>query len=203
MWPQTALDWALRLPFAAALVAAILAAIILHSRLLQPMGPPSWSFSTSWASNITVVGGIFAFVAAIALTKNDNRAQLLSHDQYVVFSVVFPLIAGIAPLVYTCLARLTNSNPGIRIEGWVITFIFASFFTVWGSLGQILLQALLLRDIWAIANMPQSWSCFLDIILGLLGLGLAIYSVHSIVVTVNPPKTAALGAAAAPGWSLL
>lgn len=197
------LDLVLWLPLGLALLAAAVAAFLLRNRLADDMGPPSWSFGTSWASNISVAGGLLTFAAAIALLK-DAHDTVLTNPQYVVFSVVLPLIAAIAPLVYMCLARLENANPGIRIKGWVGTFILASLFTIWGSLGQIILQILVIADICKAAQIPVPAGCVVDGILALLAAGLWCYAVRSMIVAATPPQAlAADRIVAAPAWTLL
>ena len=203
MLQQTTLCLVLIVPLAAAVVAAAVPAVMLFRKLRQPMGPPSWSFTTSWASNITLVGGVLAFAAAIALIKPDDPRPLLTHDRYVVFSLVFPMIAGIAPLVYNCIARLGNANPGIRVQGWVVTFIFASMFTMWGSFGQLLLQMFLVRDICLVAKIGQAASCVLDTMLALLWIGLIFYAVRSILVAVKSSAAAIAYHAEPAGWAVL
>jgi hypothetical protein len=203
MSQQTTLCIVLIVPLASAVVAAAVPTVILFRKLRQPMGPPSWSFTTSCASNITLVGGVLVFAAAIALIKPEDPRPLLMHDRCVVFSILFPLIAGIAPLVYNRVARLGNANPGIRVQGWVGTFIFASMFTMWGSLGHLLLQIFLVRDISLVAKIGQAPSCVLGTMLALLWIGLIFYAVRSILVAVKSSAAAIADDGERAGWAVL
>ena len=168
--------------------------------LKRSMGLPNWSFSASWASNITAVTALLSFSLIVSILSEQSR--YLSKSQYLVFAALFPLLASLAPVVYVVLTKLVvvvvNNVKSVVNRGWGRTFLVACFFTVWGCLGQLAVQALVIFEIWQLAKFPAEMGWIIDPILGLLTLGvfgflivgLMCYAVRSMIraVQIQPEK---------------
>lgn len=176
-----ALNLMVVLPPALAVLVAIVAGLILRAKLMRRMGLPNWEFTKSWASTITVVGGVLSFAAALALIPATPSAPPLTHAQYMTFSLVFPVIIAIAPLIYNFSSGVGEN---LTVKGWGFTFVFASIFTIWGAFGQLGIEILLVKEICNSVDITPPFSDVLDAPLCLLELALLGYAVRSIVATV-------------------
>src|SRR5713226_1252906 len=117
--------------------------------LTSPVGPPNWDFSKSWASNITMLGAILAafFSAKIVVTP-----KFVSDPGYPMLSVLFALLAAIAPLVFRAISREKPvvANEGtwdIQYQGTAGGFLLAMFLTLWAALGQLLTLSSLAAEV--------------------------------------------------------
>src|ERR1700719_4964866 len=96
--PMEALLW---LPGAMAVLAGIGASYRLgKAKLGRVMGPPNWNFTQSWASNVTVAAGLLTISTLPSLTTPAKQPVVLSTAGYTGLSVMFTLLAAIAPMVF-------------------------------------------------------------------------------------------------------
>src|SRR5260370_26169350 len=97
MTTQDIILWA---PFILSFMAGLIAARIVGKKSLnQTMGIPTWDFSRSWASNISVVGGLVT-LSALTFIPAKLETQLMTRSAYAILLFVFPLLAALAPLIY-------------------------------------------------------------------------------------------------------
>ena len=175
------------LPLAAGVVVAAIvvawAEIQLRKKaiaLSTRMGTAKWDFSSSWASNLTVVGALLTTTAAISALP--DQTELLSKSGYAVLGLMFALLTGLAPLTYNVtrsrsagLARSPGATvdvpapaktttdadrrenppadneqpppPQDLLQGTVGSFLVASLLTLTATVGQLLVDCLLLIEL--------------------------------------------------------
>lgn len=107
-------------------------------RLSTPMEEAKWSFSGSWATNITLVGGLLG--TALASVELETPTEYLGGNVYVGFYVLFAIMTVMAPLVYVVLSK--SAEPQGNVGG----FLVAGGLTVWAVVGQIATLTLLLGE---------------------------------------------------------
>lgn len=209
---QTFLLWA---PFVSALAIGIASLTVLRKDLKQLMGIPTWDFSRSWASNISVVGGLVT-LSALGFLPADFPTQI-SRPAYAVLLFVFPLLAGLAPLVYNFSRRVsrdtTTTPPTVVSQGKAYLFIIASIFTMWAAIGQLAVQASIIEELRLGNLLPGPFARLIEIVFGLVALGLLKYGFSTVVETVKIQRDttttvarmddASLGETESKRWALL
>src|SRR5204862_3856150 len=71
-------------------------------KLSTPLGPPNWNFSTSWASNLTVVGALLGTILAAGVLP-DHTA--ITKSTYAGLNLLFGILILVAPLAYVAMQR--------------------------------------------------------------------------------------------------
>ena len=175
-----------------ALVISLISAVVAAVRICRAhnlgkqMGLHGWTFTSSWASNLTVVSGLISFTLAMTVLSNDG---FLSKNQYIALSLAFPFITALAPLVYNLTGRpqvvdLPGGVKGIGVTGWAITFITAALLTLWGATGQLVVQALVFFEICRIAELGSGAKWLEIVAFALATVGLLVYGQRTIVMSV-------------------
>src|ERR1051326_4078575 len=117
-------------PFSLCVLVGVITAVILREVLNESMGLPTWDFSRSWASNISVVGGLVTF-STISFLPTTVETKILTRSAYAVLLFAFPLLAALAPLIYNFSRRVqkdTATPPAVVAQGKTYMFIVASVF---------------------------------------------------------------------------
>ena len=199
---KTALDVALIAPIVLAVLVALFSRFVLGNELLKRrMGLPNWDFSKSWASTIAVVGGVISFATALALIPaTGGPPTVLARGQYAFLGVVFTAVTAAAPPVYTFASGI---QPDLTVRGWGYSFLFASIFTIWGTLGQLWIDILLIGDLCTIVALTNWWPIAVEAPLWVLGIALLCYAARSIIATVRAQPDRSLTEAVPPRWALL
>ena len=183
-----ALLWA---PFAGSLIVGVFSLIAVRKDLNQVMGIPSWDFSRSWASNISVVAGLVT-ISALGFLPSTTQTHI-SRSAYAVLLFVFPLLAALAPLVYNFSRRVsqdtTTTPPTIVSQGKAYMFIIASIFTIWAAVGQLAVQASIMDELRRADLLWRPFAGLIEIVFGLVALGLLQYGFRTVVETVKAQKT--------------
>ena len=126
------------------------------SELKKRMGPADWKFPESWASTITLVGGILGTI----LAQSDVvpvPTHYLSNAAYGTLNVLFVMITLLAPLLYTAMQKVegtSESGKEPEFQGLVGWFLVASALTSWGVLGQLFTVAHLVAEIELVGGLP-------------------------------------------------
>jgi hypothetical protein len=123
--------------------------------LLRLMGPVGWDFSTSWASNITVVGAVLGTVLSASVLPHETH--YISKDGYTILNLLFGIIVVAAPFVFSA-TRIAKVTPGAvpKFKGLVLGFLAACLFTLWGVLGELATVGLIFREIQLAGSFPSS-----------------------------------------------
>jgi len=178
---------------AAVLVAGGVALKIPRNKLTQRMGMPAWDFSQSWASNLSVVGGLVSLSTVTGLLASKSQTSLPA-VAYTALDFAFPLLAILAPLVYKFSGKVTvqlGPPPTILNEGIVAMFLVAGVFTIWACTGQLVLQALWLLDLNASNGTLAGFGILVAVVLILVALGVLYYAFRTMVDTINAQTDAA------------
>ena len=175
----------------------------------QRLGPPSWRFSDSWASNVTAVGAVLTAVVVSGLAAPAGR--YVSPPGVAALAVFWGFLVVLAPFVYSATSSPVTppgsplpSGGGLALEGTVGAFLVSSAITVWAVLGQFATLALLVADLTG----PRGVFRMALVVLVAAAAMLVRYAWCSILWVVeaqvaHEQRVAASGPAARPGWSIL
>lgn len=186
--------------------------------LLHRMGKPTWSFTDSWSSTITVGGALVT--SLVGMTSLPDQGLALSKATYGVVSTILVALIGLAPGVYNLFRKGVDTQnvpgpPQVQYQGLVIMFLIAATFTLTGALGQLHLFCILLGDLKTAKVLSAPSTMSLGAVSVTLEVTIAVYGLVSLVQTVRAQTTAAPGglfayglapgaaARALPDWNLL
>jgi hypothetical protein len=208
-------DWA-RLAFVCPLALAVgigfVSAWVVRKELTRRMGAPKWDFSSSWATNITLGGGLLGGILGFSLFPENGH--YLSKSGYLAASIVFPVLAGLAPQAYN-IFRKPIADPtdpaAMPLQGFVTGFVVAAALTAWAAIGQAATTALAISEIYCSGYLDSSLAWPIVGLLLLLSFGLTVYVVSTVAFTVKhqitqADKMARLAADAEPpipNWRIL
>jgi hypothetical protein len=218
-----AADWPLlERALLAALVATLLAAIVAAVRdgvgvLFHRMGGPTWSFTDSWSSTLTVAGAMFT--AVIGFAGLPDQGHIFSKRTYGILSLTLTGLIGLAPGVYNVFRKPVTHTVGtatvVQYQGFVLFFLVAALFTMTGVVAQLGVLRALFADIAAASVLSTTTADAFGLLFDGLQALLLLYAVVSIAQTLHaqsaPPAWKA-GVAAVrpdalaqrlPDWSLL
>jgi hypothetical protein len=170
------------------------------------MGSPTWDFSRSWASNLTVVGAFLS--TTLALSSLPELTRHISKGGYALLNVIFTLIVAIAPFVFNVIRKpILTDVPGadgstLQYQGYVFAFLIASGITVWAVSGQMI-TLIILVDEFSGAGLAPLLTRLLEALIGILTLCVMLYAAITIFWTAKSQVIARQDAltklAAAPG----
>lgn len=160
--------------------------------LWKTMGTLTWDFSRSWASNLSIAGGILG--PALVLTAVPDPTRVITKQTYVVLSTLFTTFVALAPFLFTASRRMKSSGKDGAVEvseGAVAIFILSAVFTIWGAFGQIVIASCLVREFQLAKVLTFSVSILMYCLLGATICLFVYYAYASIVATalsqVKPP----------------
>ncbi len=147
--------------FATALLATIFLAICLvcfRRKLSLPMGASQWSFSSSAATNLTVVGSLLG--TALASSALPDYPHYMTKQTYIVLGVLFGVLAALSPVLYNFFCKPFRQNPTnqdlIDFQGWVWLFLASGALTIWAVAGQLATLSLLFNEFAARQHIPEA-----------------------------------------------
>jgi hypothetical protein len=154
------------------------------------IGAPAWDFAKSWFSTTTLVGAIIS--GALALTGLPELTKYASKSGYSLLALLISLLVLVAPFIFIVFRRgwiketTENSTKkySVEYEGPLWAFLVSCAVTLFAGLAQLFVLWLLLHEV----LQDQSWAIAGAISAVLLGLGLCVYSVLSIRLTVKLQK---------------
>jgi hypothetical protein len=176
-------------PLVAALAVAAKVASQRSTELKERMGMPAWDFSRSWASNISVVGGLISLSTFTGLL-GQGQPKFIRATGYAVLDFAFPFIAALAPLVYNFsrTVQVKSNSAGdttILSEGSVRMFIVAGIFTIWACTGQLLVQGLWLIELDAAHSVPAGFGICTAIVFLFVSIGMLVYASRTMIGTID------------------
>ena len=186
--------------------------------LACPLAQPSWSFSDSWASTLTVVGGLLGTV--VASKAFPTTPTYLSNATLAGLSLIFAVFVLVAPIAYKAFQDRTETATSptspydpktapATYRGTVALFILASWLTMIGVFGQLITVIFILREL-EHGSLPHGAFLILAIAAAFAAVLAAIYAWVSIGWTADDAKfiqdhaTRAVGGEVpARSWTLL
>ena len=150
---------------------------------------PAWSSSDSWATNISVLGGIIGTAAG----ATGGLQQYLPKDStsgFVALTLLFGGAASLAPIVYAAFAKSTGIASGggvVSTVGTVAGLCIAAIVTLFAAQGELFLGIELARHS---TTLTLGEVAFI-IPLALGAIIVCVYSYRSIsqLITYVPPQT--------------
>ncbi|MDP9161436.1 MAG: hypothetical protein M3O09_14540 [Acidobacteriota bacterium] len=122
--------------------------VTFSEKLSLPMGSSQWSFTSSAATNLTVVGSLLGTV--LASSALPEYPHYMTKQSYVVLSLLFAVLAGLSPVVYNFFCKPVGPNKDnpqlLDFQGWVWLFLAADALTVWAVAGQLSTLGLLFHE---------------------------------------------------------
>jgi hypothetical protein len=158
-----------------ALVPLVIAAVMVLSawskstaNCCDKLGPPGWSFSTSWASNLTVVLAVFQMLFAQNLLSD---APYMPKTSYAALAAMFGALLIAGPFVYLGSGLLSlNDKKEVQVQGRVWGFLLGATLVLWAVVGQLLETVVLSFDV-ARGGLDTAIACVFN------GLSIAILAV--------------------------
>jgi hypothetical protein len=161
--------------------------------LVQRMGSPTWSFTESWSSTMTIGGAILTSILGFAALPEQGHA--LSKKTYGMLSLLAAALVSLAPGVYNFFrvptGTKTESQAAIQYQGYVLLFLAAAFLTLTGVLTQFGLLYLLFGDIARAGLVSMMTGLFFRVVTLILGILLWLHAVTSIVLAIESYSLAA------------
>ena len=138
--------WALGVVLAATVIICIVCKSLYI--LFHRMGSPTWSFTSSWSSTITIGAAVVtSFVGFVGLPEYGHT---LSKSGYAIGSLIAAGLVGLAPGVYNLFRKPVKGGTTpetVQYQGLVIMFLVAAIFTITGALAQLELLRLMMGDL--------------------------------------------------------
>jgi len=167
--------------------------------LLARMGSPTWDFTKSWSSTLTLAGAGLATL--FALTSLPEHGHHFGKVTYALLSTLFAALIGLAPAVYNLFrdpvqSKADDGTVDIQYQGFVLLFLAAGVLTMTGVFAQLRLLRDLVDDLAkaALLSSPASdafWSLFLFLQVALFMY--AVVSACQAILKQGTPKAEAVG----------
>jgi hypothetical protein len=173
-----------------------------------PFGPiafKGWDFSSSWASNLAVLGAILGTV--LGKVTLPSTPVLMKHDAYISLSLFFGAVVVISPFLYTALrsGSATANGPSYTGADYRV-FLVVCVLTIWAVAGQLGTLGCVLYELQHVDQLALGAVVPLFCTLGVAVAGAAWYvvaTVKLVLESVKPAAPARVAPAAAPVASAL
>jgi hypothetical protein len=148
-----------------------------RGKLGTPMGLPTWNFTSSWATNVVVAGGILTPV--INASVMPDYPHFMVKQGYSVLAMLFSAMIVIAPVLYIFWSKPAGTGGGQSV-GNVGIFLLSAAFTICAVIGQILTVLYILGEfaIRGYVSVANLWPFY--ILLLATGIGMMIYTVRNV-----------------------
>jgi hypothetical protein len=186
--------WPLVFATAFVLAPALSAGVGTRISLGARMGKAKWDFKDSWASTITVVGGVIATVvssASLGVPAPDPGVPVnLPRGQYAGLSLGFTFVVFAAALFYnaTRQPQEVNAHDGtveLQLQGFVWSFLVAVWITVWAVVGQIATLWFALADMELLRSLTVVARWAFSLVVGVAAICVVIYVWKSLEQTLE------------------
>ena len=168
--------------------------------MLSRMSSPTWDFSKSWASNITLGGAFLS--GALALAGLPEETHYVSRTGYATLNLLFTLIAAIAPFVFNIFRTAIVSNPGqptaqVEYIGYLLAFLIAGGITMFAVVSQLIVLIVVINEFLVADLISCVPALGFQTLVGTLAVGVLIYAEETLYWTAKsqsapppPPPTA-------------
>lgn len=170
-----------------ALLFCCLAIAVFWRGLTLPMGGAQWDFTSSWATHVTVGGGILAIIFAASLLP--DYPHFMTKQAYMTINLLFSVLIILAPAVYnlTCSPSSPDANGAVSYRGIVLFFLGAAAVTMWAVIGQLLTIGLLFREFVVRSYVALPSIVVFSAVLVFVGLSLVTFCWRNIKAYAPPP----------------
>lgn len=163
-------------------------------------GSPTWDFTQSWASNITLGGGLLAALVVFA----GLNPIILRRATYSFFDLYAAALLTLGSAIFALFAWTEQSATGAVRRNRAMTFYIACCVVLWAALVQIRLVRLLVLELKLDRTLTPRIESSVGVTIEMISILLALQSLFSIVKTVRQ-QSARKGSntVPAPEWPLL
>jgi hypothetical protein len=155
-------------------------------KMSDEMGPASWDFSSSWASNITAFGTGFTFL--LQLIAFPDKPLFATRVEYMFVAAFATALVAFAPAVHRFISAATlDTSQGAAAavpEGLVGGFLTASVFTIWGTLFQSVVELLIVFELIRTATVYCPIGSVVGLCVGIGTVALIVYSYNTLLSTI-------------------
>jgi uncharacterized protein YhhL (DUF1145 family) len=157
---------------------------------------PRWS-PQSWSTNLAIGGAVLTTV--LGITALPAQTHYAARSTYSTFSAFFTALVALAPAIYGLLNVGGPHPPGRTIR----LFAIAAAVTVWATIGQLGLAALLFLEL-GLVNVVSPPAAYAAAALSvLIALLVFVYAARAVAAAANPPATPPSASARDRTWALL
>jgi hypothetical protein len=166
--------------------------------LLKRMGSPGWDFTSSWASNFTVVGAVLGTILGAGVLP--DQTHLFPKGSYSALNLLFGVVTVLAPIAY--LASQARDPAANELRGYVWSFLVTTVITLWAVLGELATIAFLLYEIRSAGSLPTSVTYFFAGVMLAAAILMLIYVWRGIPDTIRSQAKVRSAGAPLPRWSI-
>jgi hypothetical protein len=134
---------------------------------------PVWT-PRSWNSNLAVGGALLS--ALLAITALPAQTHYMARSSYTVLTAVFAALVLLAPVVY----GLLKADGNVSASSAMKMFAFCAAVTLWATLGQLGLTAILFYELMAARLISSTTGRTSAAIVAVVGLLAAIYAFRAV-----------------------
>lgn len=192
---EDSIAWPLIVPFFIALALVLSAAVSRPGKLGHLLGGPDWSFTGSWASTITAIGGLLTLALGAGLLPEGTGenpdaagARRITDVDVVGLSLMFGVLLVVAPFLFLATTKRFGAN---KYFGRVFGYWTSSLATLTAVFGQlIVLESLVIPMIRDANAIDRSLEIVLGITVIVAGIAVATYAYRTMIWTVDDKATA-------------
>jgi hypothetical protein len=163
---------------AAVFIVVVLLKLAILRELGSVVGNVGWDFDKSWATSVTTIGAVLGTVASAGLLPEEP--ELLSKESAAGLTLLFGVIAVLAPFLYIATARLSKDADGaMQVDGYFLFFLISSFVTTVAVFGELATLSVLLLD-GLVHDRPLDAIVPLGVFVAIAALLIAVYVTRSI-----------------------
>jgi hypothetical protein len=144
----------------------------------QTIAPANRSFSSGFASTLTVVGAVFGTIVAAGLLPADTAH--LASASYTALNVIFAAMIACGVLIFSAFQKQVRSKDGLELLGYVGTFMLACAVTAWAAFGELVTLWFLVWDINGTSGFTSVGVVVLDIMIVSAFGAMVIYLIRRI-----------------------
>lgn len=135
-------------------------------------GTPAWT-PQSWSTNLAIGGALLTMV--LGMTALPPQTHYATRTSYATLSTFFATLAALAPAVYGLLKVTTPTPPGaLRL------FAFAAAVTVWATVGQLGMTALLFLELGIARLISETSARAAAVVFAVVALLVFVYALRAI-----------------------
>jgi hypothetical protein len=195
--------------FVPALLAMALVAIGWRRTTPRPafagtIAPANLSFSSGFASTLTIVGAVLGTVIAAGVLPTDTMH--LAVGAYKALNIIFGALIAAAVLIVSAFQKQTaGKDGGPELRAYVWAFLIACAVTAWAAFGELATLWFLIWDVNGTSGLTDAGVLVLDVLIAVAGLAMVVYVVRRIGQVVGKPAAPPTQAAETPAvsrWNL-
>lgn len=177
--------------FAPAVLAAALVAIGRLSTTTRPalrstITPANLSFSSGFASTLTIVGAVLGTVIAAGVLPSDTSH--LADSAYKALNIIFGALIAAAVLIFSAFQKQTPGKDGSpELRSYVWAFMLACAVTAWAAFGELVTLWFLIWDINGTSGLTDAGVLVLDVLIACAGVAMAVYVLRRIGQVAGKP----------------